>query len=294
MEAFCPLVERVTQVEPTEFCRNEWQVVRCTETGFVFLKDPPPYEALEEDLAWEDVYANEKRRRWQAEPIVSRLSWAMAKTTRYLFPNRNRFLKLALAHFGEHSKSQSSLRIVDVGCGRGGLLVQFHQKFGEQGWDVIPTGIEVSKQLAAQTAQRLKPLGGGVIENNAISGAAELEASSTDLIIMSSFLEHEARPLQLLRMLHQSLSADGAVVLKVPNFGSLNRRVRGKRWCGFRYPDHVNYFTPSTLSWLAHEAGFECHQSFADALPFSDSMYALLTKVPSTSKISVQPQLRAA
>ena len=29
-----------------------------------------------------------------------------------------------------------------------------------------------------------------------------------------------------------------------------------KRWCGFRYPDHLNYFTPKTLAAMAGEAGF--------------------------------------
>jgi hypothetical protein len=82
----------------------------------------------------------------------------------------------------------------------------------------------------------------------------------------------------LLRKLHRVLSQDGLVVLKVPNFACVNRLLRGGRWCGFRYPDHVNYFTPTTLRRLALESGFEVSQGFLDCLPTSDTMYAVLRK----------------
>jgi len=102
-----------------------------------------------------------------------------------------------------------------------------------------------------------------------------------DLVIMSSFLEHEAQPLALLQTLAPVLSAEALIVLKVPNFGCINRSLRGGRWCGFRYPDHVNYFTPATLKRLAEEAGFVvARQQFIECLPTSDTMYAVLRKHP--------------
>jgi SAM-dependent methyltransferase len=96
---------------------------------------------------------------------------------------------------------------------------------------------------------------------------------------MSSFLEHEAKPLELLRELRRALRPDGAVIIKVPNFASWNRSVRGGRWCGFRYPDHVNYFTPDTLARLAAEAGYRvARQRASDRAPTSDNMYAVLER----------------
>jgi hypothetical protein len=52
----------------------------------------------------------------------------------------------------------------------------------------------------------------------------------------------------------------------------------GRRWCGFRYPDHLNYFTPDTLRRLARQAGFECGFGPGWRLPVSDNMWALLRK----------------
>ena len=31
----------------------------------------------------------------------------------------------------------------------------------------------------------------------------------------------------------------------------------GAEWCGFRFPDHVNYFTPTSLKALATSIGYE-------------------------------------
>ena len=96
---------------------------------------------------------------------------------------------------------------------------------------------------------------------------------------MSSFLEHEVNPLPLLRRCRERLRPGGSIVVKVPNFASLNRKVRGAQWCGFRWPDHVNHFTPDTLRAMARQAGLEVKRmTFLDRHPFSDNMYAVLKK----------------
>ena len=67
--------------------------------------------------------------------------------------------------------------------------------------------------------------------------------------------------------------------VKVPNYACFNRTVRGDRWCGFRWPDHVNYFTPRTLREMVESAGLRiARMNFFDRHPFSDNMYAVLEK----------------
>ena len=82
----------------------------------------------------------------------------------------------------------------------------------------------------------------------------------------------------MLENLQRVLAPDGFAVAKVPNYGSLNRRVMGSGWCGFRYPDHLNYLTPKTLRVMAARAGFRTHFGLIGALPTSDNMWAVLTK----------------
>ncbi|XZE54635.1 methyltransferase domain-containing protein [Planctomycetaceae bacterium SH139] len=163
----------------------------------------------------------------------------------------------------------------------GGQLKEPCSRFQRQNQTVIPSGIEVSINSAKVAQEVVSPLGGQVIQASAIAGVSALEPKSLDVMVMSSFLEHESQPLLLLQRLRDALTDQAIIVLKVPNFACVNRVLRGNKWCGFRFPDHTNYFTPATLRCLAAEAGFVCRQSFLDKLPSSDTMYAVLKKTGS-------------
>ena len=66
-------------------------------------------------------------------------------------------------------------------------------------------------------------------------------------------------------------------IIKVPNYNSINRRVRGNKWCGFRFPDHVNQFTPKTLLTMVSNANYEVVKfNFFDYLPTSDNMWMVI------------------
>ncbi|XZE55293.1 methyltransferase domain-containing protein [Planctomycetaceae bacterium SH139] len=277
MITLCPILGRATEVEPTPFSRGEWRIVRCKETRFVFLHNPPDYSRLSSELAWEVTSAAEKLRRKQTEPLISSLSVRAARLKLLLFPKRNRFFSLARTHLPKALQGEQ-LRFLDIGCGTGSLLVDLYNRFQAEHLNIVPHGIEVSLESAKLANETVKPLGGYVHQANALEGATQLEPGSIDVVIMSSFFEHESQPLLLLKRVKKALNDKGIVVLKVPNFGSINRVIRGSKWCGFRFPDHTNYFTPATLARVANEAGFHSHQTFFDKLISSDTMYAVLKK----------------
>ena len=52
----------------------------------------------------------------------------------------------------------------------------------------------------------------------------------------------------------------------------------GRKWCGFRYPDYLNYFTPASLRRMAEKCGYSVKSAFSQRLPTSDNMYAILKK----------------
>lgn len=277
MELHCPILGRPTRVRATPWNSGNWQIVQCEETGFVFLANPPSYQQLEVEHAWEVTSAAEKRRRREAEPWLAKLSLAAAKLKLTLFPRRNRFFDLALPVCNT-APTNAPLRVLDIGCAAADLLHDLHARFAAVGRQVIPLGIEVSQHLAQLAHKECAALGGRVVFANALEGAACFEPASIDLVIMSSFLEHEAQPLSLLKTLAPALTPHALIVIKVPNYACINRHIRRTRWCGFRYPDHVNYFTPQTLKRLATEAGYSvARQHLVDRLPTSDTMYAVLT-----------------
>ncbi len=95
---------------------------------------------------------------------------------------------------------------------------------------------------------------------------------------MHSYLEHETEVLPVLKGAHRCLKQDGRLYVRVPNFASINRRVMGRNRCGFRYPDHVNYFTPRSLRAVVSIAGFDVKILNWFRLPVDDNIHALLTK----------------
>lgn len=278
MQAYCPLLDRTTAVTSTPYRRGDWSVVRCEETDFVFLANPPDYSRLESEFAWEKTFLAERARREQEEPIAKRVS-AFAKRLKLRWnPKRNKIARLA-DDFLRRRSATDIPTVLDIGCGGGGLLVHVSEEARQRNQSIVPIGIEVSRQLALDTEARLQRFDGRVIQANAVDGVGSLPAASVDLVLMSSFLEHECQPFVLLQRLRNALRPGAAVILKVPNFDCWNRRIRHKRWSGFRYPDHVNYFTPATLRLLADQTGMHvAQQRLRDRSPLSDNMYAVLKR----------------
>lgn len=277
MNCICPILERPTEVEVVDSSRRPWILVRCKETGFVFLANPPDYSQLIDEFAWGKTWQEERIRRKQQEPFTTTLSLLARQSRALLFPKRNKFFSVMRSV----APCRHSLAVLDIGCGSGRLMEDICHRFAKTNTKIVPFGIEISRQLASTSEDRFSKLGGRVLFSSAIEGISHFASSEFDVIIMSSFLEHEARPLSLLRGLRAVLKPDGVVVIKLPNFASWNRLIRGKRWCGFRFPDHVNYFTPKTLRILANEASLTVsRQNILDRFPLNDNMYAVFENVP--------------
>ena len=117
-QQLCPLVERETTVQATPYSRDRWNIVRCQETNFVYLANPPEYDELADEFAWEKTYQAEAQRRRQAEPLVSRLSQLAIRLKSWLFPRRNKMSSLVCQNI---SPQQPRLRVLDIGCGDGSL-----------------------------------------------------------------------------------------------------------------------------------------------------------------------------
>lgn len=276
----CPLLERATETRRLPYAPEPWLLRQCLETGFVYLENPPEYASFETEFAWEVTKERESQRRSAAEP------WFYAfrvwfRDTRVRIRCRNRKV-IDLAAAWIKTQPARPIYLVELGCGNGENLLRIMAMLpADVASRCSPQGVELSTQLAREADEALQTFGGACVHHHALGGIALFEEASQDLIILANFLEHEINPLPLLRLCRQKLKPDGRIVVKVPNYDCISRHIRGARWCGFRWPDHVNYFTPQTLRKMAEIAGLHvARMGIADVSPLNDNMYALLRLPP--------------
>ncbi len=254
----CPVCAGQSALRWDGYSSSSWDIVRCTNCDMSYLKNPVPYEALEEDFAWEKTYA--------AKAAASSGSTPLSQGVRKL---RTR---LGILHRDKQQAFQrwfNNGHVLDVGCGSGQRLRP----------PLTPYGIELSKALHAQADTFMKAHGGYCAHGAGADTIWQFPKGKFDGILMFSYLEHEVEVNKVLTGAYHALKDDGAVFIRVPNFGSLNRRLIGAKWCGFRLPDHVNYFTLKTLTDTCRRAGFSTQLVNKISLPLDDNISVLLRKI---------------
>jgi len=242
---------------------DQWPMVRCGQCDMVYLKRAPDVTELFENIAWEKSRTIEDKRRSVKRGVARKLSRLTRKRL----------------HVGPRKQPSTLIRqyvgsgnVLDIGCGPGGHALELPTPY-------VPYGIEVSKALADEGQPHFAKRGGCIVNLDALGGLRTFEDEMFSGIIMRSFLEHDIHPRPILEESSRTLKRGGIIVIKVPNYGSWNRALRGDNWCGMRFPDHVNYFTPTTLSRMVRETGLKVHKfGLLDRLPTSDNMWMIAVK----------------
>lgn len=143
-------------------------------------------------------------------------------------------------------------RFLDVGCGTGELVADM----AAAGYEVY--GSEVSTAaIEAMPPERQARVKSGEIYQCGFAPA------SFDLIMLSDVLEHTRDPLATLKTVRQLLRPDGLVVISVPNWHDVERRVFGRQcWHNLDVPRHIWQFTEKTLREVARQAGLTAASPF--------------------------------
>jgi SAM-dependent methyltransferase len=135
-------------------------------------------------------------------------------------------------------------RVLDAGSG-GGLLAAQLRRGGVHAFalDIAPAAV----RLAARD---------GVPSLAADFADPPFAGSSFDVIALFHVLEHVSDPRHHLQTAHRLLAPHGRLVIAVPNFDSLQRRIFGTRWNGLDIPRHLHHFRARDLLALLEQTGF--------------------------------------
>ncbi len=146
-------------------------------------------------------------------------------------------------------------RVLDVGCGRGDLGALLIA----QGWDA--TGLEPSPD-ACEIAR-----GQGVEAINGTLTEVDLAGRAFEAITYQHSLEHVNDPARDLEIAAGLLSAEGLLLVSVPNFGCAQRKIFGGRWFHLDLPRHRFHYTADGLKALADRAGLEVQSITTSSTP---------------------------
>lgn len=254
----CPICLRDNvDRRPLRYGPDEWPMKQCSHCRMVYLEKAPDIAELYHALAWEKQFSAEAERRIAARG---------GKRRRRFRPLPRKSAVNLIAQFAAPGP------VLDVGCGSGTQLAELAPQF-------VPCGVEISSELAREARSKIADRGAAIKNADALSGLRQFPTDYFTGVIMRSFLEHDVNPVPVLSESARVLQPDGALILKVPNYASLNRRIRGRKWCGFHFPDHVNYFTPRTLRAAVESAGLSVRRfNLFDRPPTSDNMWMIALK----------------
>lgn len=140
----------------------------------------------------------------------------------------------------------ASLRVLDIGCGRGNLLKALH-KFGFE-----CHGTERSGFL--QSGNNTHP---EIQIHYKSPDKLDLPAGYFDLIVIWHVLEHLNEPLDTLDIANHLLAPGGIIAVSVPNYGSIQSAMFKSHWFHLDIPRHLYHFTPHSLESALISSGFK-------------------------------------
>lgn len=136
-------------------------------------------------------------------------------------------------------------RLLEVGCAAGFFLDEARAR----GYEVA--GIEPSPTASAVAREQLRlPVRTGLL------GEVDIEHEAWDVIVLLQTIEHLPDPAAALSELRRVLRPGGLLLLTTPDEASWLRRVMGRRWIGYKPPEHLWHFNARTLSGLLLRQGF--------------------------------------
>jgi SAM-dependent methyltransferase len=196
---------------------NTYYLCSCDNCGVILTQPEPSIDDLNQAYSC-DYYGDSK----------SKFTYLIERWTRL------NALMCAKRILKQTNKPGQTLRILDIGCGRGNLL----EAFACLGHKVA--GVERAGSPFSSTSY---PIYSDVTELNT-------QSASYDIIILWHALEHLSNPMVTLEVANKLLDRSGSLFISVPNFGSIQAQIFKNHWFHLDLPRHLFHFKYDSLNYL--------------------------------------------
>lgn len=161
-------------------------------------------------------------------------------------------------------KKPDAIKLLDVGCGTGGLLLKIKEKYG-----IIGQGIEINdfnKELWEKYNIKVQEKNiDDLILNN----------EKFDLVFCSEVLEHCGHPGLFFEKLLSIISNDGYLIITTPNPGIVSPLLLKNIYGWISPPNHINLITVKALKLMAKNLKLSYKIKTFGNKPFSFKMWAM-------------------
>ncbi len=219
-KVFCPLCGSKPGVK-IRYSFPPFKIVACRKCSLVFLSPRLTERNILELYQEEAYYQSAVPGQGYDEYLEVRKNW----------------LKTFKRRLNELQKIKPAGRVLDVGCGPG----FFMEVAAQMGYDVW--GLDPSTFIVRMAQNKF---GDRVIESTLETSG--FDKQSFDLLVASDTFEHIYNPLKFLNTAHELLAPNGILMITTPNATSALARVSGRHWVSFKIPEHVFYWTPTTIT----------------------------------------------
>jgi 2-polyprenyl-3-methyl-5-hydroxy-6-metoxy-1,4-benzoquinol methylase len=203
-------------------------VVQCPHCWSGRIVDPPTSDEL---AKWYGVEYYGRGESKFAAPLQAIVDWSVRRRAHRILD------RLRVFH---------RPMILDIGCGRGALLVQLAAAGAR--------GIGLERSASAPPAVGVEIQAGELVDQRFPSG-------HFDAVIIWHVFEHLQDPMTVLDEVARVLVPGGLLLVAVPNSASWQARVFGARWFHVDAPRHLHHFGHVGLKTLLARRGFDIVES---------------------------------
>lgn len=137
-------------------------------------------------------------------------------------------------------------RLLEIGCAYGFFLKEAQTEFEIHGIEIAAEAVNACHRAGLNTVRQCAATAGSMSRLGPL-----------DAIVMLDVIEHLPDPAGILRQCAEQLRPNGVVMITTGDFGSFFARMSGPRWRLMTPPQHLWYFTRTSIVNLADRNGLE-------------------------------------